>query len=97
MGVFDPELVEQLDGRRLGMVRVWVGMCGAVPSWEIGDDGTLCLTWERGERAVVMLIRPDSKTVMYRGRRRVPNAGGVALVEAVRWLRGMPVETRLTA
>jgi len=79
------------------MLRVWVKMCGAVPSWEIEDDGTLCLTWERGEKTVVLLIRPDSKTVMYRGRQRVPNAGGVALVEAVRWLRGMPAEARLTA
>lgn len=85
----DPELEQVLDERRKRlMVRLVEFAGGGAPYWEIEDGGVLCLTWERGDRDVVMLIPEKGRPVLYRGRVRVADAGGVELADAIRWMRG---------
>ena len=84
------ELEDVLDGRRLGALRVILGVANGVagdPAWEISDSGVLCLTWQRGGREVVMLMPPRGKPVLYRGQLRIPNAAGSELSDAIRWMR----------
>lgn len=89
MGV-SSDLEQALDRRRLGMVRVLLGVAAGAagaPYWELSEEDVLCLTWQRGDLDVVMLVPRDRNPVLYKGRVRVPNAGGVELADAIRWLR----------
>lgn len=83
----DPELEKCLGARRFGLVRMWLRLVGGNPYWEECDDGTVCLTWSKGLRDVVLLVKDSGEPVLYRDGSKLVPATSEALSSAVRWMR----------
>lgn len=87
MDDIDPDLERCLGVRKFAMVRMWLCMVGGSPYWDVCDDGTVCLTWSKGERDVVLLVKPSGLTVLYWDQGRVAPASSTWLTVGLRWMR----------